>query len=88
MPDEVSVLSPVGSGRRQASVARIDYVRVNNAIFGTRSGAVSRAVQPLVARVAADGSGRTRLTQRILGRTVSIMHLPARKLIVYSVRAD
>jgi hypothetical protein len=87
--DAVSAAAPISSRSRSASSEiRTGYVRVNRAVFGTRASANNRSVEPLVARVAADPSGRTRILQRVAGRTLSVTRDTRRGLLVYRVGAD
>ena len=46
-----------------------------------------RYIDPLVSRVAADTSGRTRIHRRVGGRSVSIIRDTQRGLLVYSVHS-
>ncbi len=88
LPGEVSVMAAMPRGRTRAPGGlRVGYVRVNNAIFGARADEVSRSVEVLISRVAADPSGRTHESRRILGRVVTITRLLNEELLIYTVRA-
>jgi hypothetical protein len=77
-----------GRSRSAPPEMKLGYHRVNRAVFGTRAQTISRSVEPLVAQVAADPSGKTRIVRRIAGRTVSVTRDARRGLLVYQVRAD
>jgi hypothetical protein len=84
----VIVTAAIGVSQRGATpAARLGYYRVNQAIFGAKGHAVSDSVEPLVTRVAADPSGRTRVNRKVEGRRVSISRSP-RGLLVYAVYAN
>jgi hypothetical protein len=88
-PDAVIVATRISSRNRSTpATAKVGYYRVNRAVFGTRAHAISRSVGPLVARVAADPTGKTRFGRRIAGRTVSVTRDARRGLLVYQVHAD
>lgn len=85
----VSVSASIGPrGRTASSRARHAIHRVNAAVFGTHVAAVDRRIEPFVARVAADTSGRTRVSRRVAGRTVSLSRDPERGVLVYSVHSE
>lgn len=85
----VTVASPIGtSSRKTPSGLKTGYYRVNRAVFGTKSHAISRKVAPIVASVAGDPSGRTRVARRVAGRVVRIYRDTGRGLIVYRVGTD
>jgi hypothetical protein len=85
----VTVVSPIGaSSRKTPSGLKTGYYRVNRAVFGTKSHAISRKVAPIVASVAGDPSGRTRVARRVAGRVVQIFRDTGRGLIVYRVGTD
>ena len=87
-PDAVIVGARIGSGRRSSSEAiRFGVYRLNRAIFGTRAATADRHVESLVAKVAADTSGRTRLSQRIAGRAVLVSRDPKRGYLFYTISA-
>jgi len=87
--DAVIAAIPISrNGRLSSSQTRTAFVRVNRAVFGTRAAAISRSVTPLVAGVAADPSGRTRVGRRVAGRTLSVIRDARRGILVYRVAAD
>ena len=82
----ISVSVPIAPRRREApSTANHAIYRINNAVFGTRAVGIERRIEPLVSRVAADTSGRTRFHRPIAGRTVSVSRDPEAGLLIYSV---
>jgi len=84
--DTVTAATPIPGGRGATTgQARLAFLRVNRAVFGTQAAAVNQRVAGLAARVSNDPSGRTRIAQRIAGRTVRIHRIPARGWLVYSV---
>jgi hypothetical protein len=84
--DAVTASTPIAAGRATTPrAARLAFVRVNRAVFGTQAGAVNRAVVGWAEQVARDPSGRTRIAQRVAGRTVRIHRLASRGWLVYSV---
>jgi hypothetical protein len=87
-PDFVIVGARIGAKRRSSSEAiRFGVYRLNRAIYGAGAAAVDRHVEPLVAKVAADPSGRTKLTQRVAGRTVLVSRDPKRGYLFYTISA-
>jgi len=88
-PDVVIASTPIkGLSRSVSSGARLGYVRVNRAVFGTRAHSISESVARFVSQVAADPSGKTRVVRRVAGRTVSVTRDTGRGLLVYGVYAD
>jgi len=88
-PDVISASTPIQRLSRSApSGARLGYVRVNRAVFGTRAHSISESVSQFVSLVAADPSGKTRIVRRVAGRTVSVTRDSRRGLLVYGVHAD
>jgi len=84
--DSVTVTTPIAAGRGAMSgQARLAFLRINRAVFGTQAGDVNQRVAGLAARVSNDPSGKTRIAQRIAGRTVRIHRIPSRGWLVYSV---
>jgi hypothetical protein len=84
--DTVMVTTPIPAGRGATpGQARLAFLRVNRAVFGTQAGDVNQRVAGLAARVSNDPSGGTRIAQRMAGRTVRIHRIPARGWFVYSV---
>ena len=84
--DAVTATMPIPAGRGATpGQARLAFLRINRAVFGTQAGDVDQRVAGLAARVSNDPSGRTRIAQRIAGRTVRIHRIPARGWLVYSV---
>jgi hypothetical protein len=74
--------------RRSSSEAmRFGVYRLNRAIYGSRATTVDRQVESLVAKVAADPSGRTKLSQRVAGRTVLVSRDPKRGYLFYTISA-
>lgn len=85
----VTVASPIGTNTSKTpSSLRSGYYRVNRAVFGTKSHTISRKVAPIVASVAGDPSGRTRVARRVAGRTVMVFRDTRRGLLVYRVGTD
>jgi hypothetical protein len=66
----------------------LGYYRVNRVVFGTRAHAISDKVARIVASVANDPSGRTRVAKRVAGRTVRITRDTAKGLLIYRVGTD
>lgn len=88
-PDAVIAATSIPShARTTPPEAHVGYLRVNRVVFGTRAQAVSESVGPLVAKVTADPSGKTRVVRRVAGRTVSVIRDPRRRLLFYRVHAD
>ncbi len=86
--DVVSVATPIAPRvRTTPAPARRGVYRLNQAVFGTRGNAVNEHVDPLIARVAADPTGKTRIVQRVAGRTVYVTRDPARGFLVYAIAA-
>ncbi len=86
--DSVSVATPIAPRvRTPPPPARRGVYRLNQAVFGTRGNAVNEHVAPLIARVAADPTGKTRFVQRVAGRTVYVSRDPARGFLVYAIAA-
>jgi hypothetical protein len=84
--EAISVSVPIAPRRRDAPTrANHAIYRINQAVFGTRADAFERRIEPLVSKVAADTSGRTRIHRSIGGRTVSVMRDRQRGLLIYSV---
>jgi hypothetical protein len=87
--NSVSVTSPIASrGNRAPGDIRIGYYRVNKVVFGTRAHAISGSVASLVAKVAADPSGRTRIVRRVAGRSLHIIRDPVRGTLLYQIGTD
>lgn len=85
-PDSVTAMTAVAPGSSAPTArARRAYKRINRAVFGTRAAQVNRIVDSLAERVSRDSSGKTRIAQRISGRTVRIHRLPSGGWWVYSV---
>jgi hypothetical protein len=84
--DAVMATAPIarGSGPTPGH-ARLAYVRINRAVFGTQATAVNEQVSALAERVSMDASARTRVARRIAGRTVRIHRMQSRSWFVYSV---
>ena len=86
--DTVSVATPIAARvRTTPSPTRHGAYRLNQAVFGTRGDAVNAHMEPLLARVAADPSGKTRVVRRVAGRTVSVTRDPKRGVLVYAIAA-
>lgn len=86
--DLLTVSAPIPPRGRSPSKRTLHgFYRINEAVFGANAEKVSRRIEPLVSRVAADTSGRTRIVRRVAGRTVSVARDPQRGVIVYSVHA-
>jgi hypothetical protein len=84
--DTVTATTPMPAGPGATpGRARLAFLRVNQAVFGSQAGHVNQQVAGLASRVSSDPSGRTRIAQRIAGRTVRIHRIPARGWFVYSV---
>jgi hypothetical protein len=87
--NSVSVTSKIGARARETPAAiRLGYYRVNRTVFGTRAHAISKQVGGLVARVAADPSGRTRVARRVAGRTIQIARDTRRGVLIYRIGTD
>ena len=87
--NSVTIASRIAANSRKTPAGlRLGYYRVNRAIFGTRAHAISDKVAPIVASVAKDPSGRTRVAKRIAGRSVHVSRDAARGLLIYRVRTD
>ncbi len=85
-PDSVTAMTAIASGPSATPLrARRAYTRINRAVFGTRAQHVNQIVASLAERVSRDPSGKTRIAQRIAGRTVRIHRLPSGGWWVYSV---
>ncbi len=85
-PDAVTAMTAIASGPSATPIrARRAYTRINRAVFGTHAQRVNRVVASLSDRVSRDPSGKTRIAQRIAGRTVRIHRLRSRGWWVYSV---
>ena len=85
-PDSVTAMTAIASGPSATPVrARRAYARINRAVFGTRAQYVNQVVASLADRVSRDPSGKTRIAQRIAGRTVRIHRLSSGGWWVYSV---
>jgi hypothetical protein len=85
--DRIVLAMPLASSRSKPPPgARIEIGRANGAVFGAHAEAVTAHVMDLVARVAADRSGKTPAAQRIRGRLVRIDRVPSDGTLVYSVR--
>ena len=85
-PDSVTAMTAIASGSSAPPArARRAYTRINRAVFGTQAQEVNRVVASLAERVSRDSSGKTRIAQRISGRTVRIHRLPSGGWWVYSV---
>jgi len=67
---------------------RLGYYRVNRVVFGTRAHEISDKIAPIVASVASDPSGRTRVAKRVAGRTVHVVRDTAKGLLIYRVGTD
>ncbi len=79
-------MTAIASGPSATPIrARRAYTRINRAVFGTQAQHVNRVVASLAERVSRDPSGKTRIAQRIAGRTVRIHRIPSRGWWVYSV---
>ncbi|MFP8882017.1 MAG: hypothetical protein VCE43_22355 [Myxococcota bacterium] len=86
--EAITVSAPIAPRRRETpSKANHAIYRINRAVFGTRADKFERYIDPLVSRVAADTSGRTRIHRRVGGRSVSIIRDTQRGLLVYSVHS-
>ena len=86
--DTVSVATPIAPRVRiTPQPTRNGVYRLNQAVFGTRGDAVSEQTEPMLARVVADPSGRTRVVQRVAGRTVSVTRDPKRGFLIYAIAA-
>jgi hypothetical protein len=86
--DSVSVATPMTPRMRTIPrPTRQGVYRLNQAVFGTRGAAVNAQMEPLVARVAADPSGRTRIHRRVAGRTVNVTRDPERGFLIYAIAA-
>ncbi|MGH0029231.1 MAG: hypothetical protein ACQGVC_05540 [Myxococcota bacterium] len=72
-------------GGRAPGEARLEVLRLNSATFGAHAESITRQMLPALARVAADGSGRTRVAERVRGRLVRIDRLGARGEVVYTI---
>jgi len=84
--DRVAFTVPLPRGaRRVPESARLAMQRVNNAVFGAKSDAVTDLVMKLAERAAADGSGRTRYAKRVAGRTIRVGRLLDAGVLAYSV---
>jgi len=84
--ESVSVSAPIAPRRREAPSRTSQAIyRVNQAVFGSAADEASRRIAPLISRVAADTSGRTRIRRRVVGRTISVMRDTQRGLLIYSV---
>ena len=87
--NSVTIASRIAANSRKTPAGlRLGYYRVNRAIFGTRAHAISDRVAPIVASVAKDPSGRTRVAKRIAGRSVHVSRDAARGLLIYRVGTD
>ena len=85
--DRIVVAMPIAATRTTPPPqVRIEVLRANGAVFGAHAEAVTDHVMGLIARVAADRSGRTPAAQRIRGRQVRIDRVPATGMLVYAVR--
>jgi len=85
----VTVASPIrAKSRKTPSGLRMGYYRVNRVVFGTRAHAISDKIAAIVASVAQDPSGRTRVARRVAGRTVRVYRDTRRGLLVYRVGTD
>jgi hypothetical protein len=88
-PDAVIAATSIPShARTTPPEAHVGYLRVNRVVFGTRAYAISQSLEPLVAKVTADPSGKTRIVRRVAGRTVSVIRDTRRRLLFYRVHAD
>lgn len=84
--DAVMATTPIARGGGPTpGQARLAYVRINRAVFGTQASAVNEQVAALAERVSMDPSARTRVARRIAGRTVRIHRMRSRGWLVYSV---
>jgi hypothetical protein len=87
--DVVSVAAPIAPrGRTTPAPTRHGVYRLNQAVFGTRGNAVNEHMDPLIARVAADPTGETRIVQRVAGRTVMVTRDPERGFLIYAITAQ
>lgn len=87
--NSVTIASPIGArSRKEPAGLRMGYYRVNRVVFGTRAHAISDQVAPIVAAVAKDPSGRTRVEKRVAGRTVRVVRDTANRLLIYRVGTD
>jgi hypothetical protein len=86
--DTVSVATPIAPSVRTTSPsARHGVYRLNQAVFGTRGHAVDEHMNPLVAQVVSDPTGKTRVVRRVAGRTVSVSRDPKRGFLIYAIAA-
>jgi hypothetical protein len=87
--NSVLIASRIGANSRKTPAGlRLGYYRVNRVVFGTRAHAISDKVARIVASVANDPSGRTRVAKRVAGRTVRITRDTAKGLLIYRVGTD
>lgn len=84
--DRVAFTVPLSSASRHLPTsARLAIQRVNNAIFGARSKAVTDLMVGLAERAAADRSGRTQFARRVSGRTIRVGRNVGSGVLAYSV---